>query len=133
MDARHPNIERPKFEQMKTAVTSENILNDVVLGLSKKLEAHEVEGSRKRDSVDLGRGQSRWITDRRVTKVSCSDGNGGSQGGSSVKSLRGGAKRNEEEKQLGNTRNGEWDGEEELDTYNAKKLRETRRRCGRHE
>ncbi|KAL9331850.1 hypothetical protein ACSQ67_001460 [Phaseolus vulgaris] len=66
-------IPRTHADLARVVVDLENMntfgVNDAVLGLSKKLEAHEVDGQSKRDSVDPGRGQSCWITDRRVMKV----------------------------------------------------------------
>ena len=62
-------------------------VNDVVLGLSKKLEVHEMEGQSEARPGGSGSGTKLLDYGSKSDEGNCSDGNGGSQGGSSVKSL----------------------------------------------
>ena len=63
-------------------------VNDVVLGLSKKFEAHEVEGQSEARPGGSGSGTKLSDYGSKSDKGNFSDGNGGSQGGLSVKSLQ---------------------------------------------
>jgi len=63
-------------------------VNDEVLGLSKKLEAHKVEGQSGARPGGSRSGTKLLDYGPKSDEGNCSDGNDGSQGGSSVKSLQ---------------------------------------------